>query len=325
MNEKEKLIFISVIISLIFFIVVNQFCIFATNEKSYFDDGLKDKKVIGATYMTMNNSYFKIINEEIRNRVEEEGDVLITRDPALNLQKQIDEIYEFIDLKVDAIFINPIDWIGIKSALKDAKAAGIIIIAIDTDVYEDDVVDCTIVSDNYEAGVQCADELIKSKNGGNVLLLEHSTAKSAIDRIKGFENTISKNSNFKVIARSNCNGQLEIAMPVTEKLLKEANNNIDVIMALNDPSALGAIMALDNMKLKNISVYGIDGSPDGKKMVKEGKMAATISQSPRKIGRMSYQSLYDIFNKKPIDKKIVVPVKLINKSNVDNYKIDAWD
>ena len=79
-------------------------------------------------------------------------------------------------------------------------------------------------------------------------------------------------------------------MPAVEELI---NNGVkaDVIMALNDPSALGAIMALESKGIKNIMVYGVDGSPDGKGMVNDGKMTATVAQFPREIGK-TYQKLY---------------------------------
>lgn len=323
MIEKYKNIFISVFMAIIFCSSIVGICTFVSSNGVYSENGVENKRKIGATYMTMNNSYFKIINEEIRYKVDENGDILITRDPALSLEKQIDEIYEFIDLKVNAILINPVDWIGVRTALKDAKKAGIKIIAIDTDVFDDELIDCTIVSDNYNAGVECAKELMKNKDNANIILLEHLSAKSSLDRIRGFEETVSINSNYKILEKRNCDGQLETAMSVVEDVL-DSRNDVDTIMALNDPSALGAIMALENMNINNIDVYGIDGSPDGKKVIKENKMIATVSQSPRNIGKFSCEVLYDLFNGNSVDKKIVVPVEIINKENVDNYKLDSW-
>lgn len=323
MLERHKNIFIAVFMSLTFCISMIGMCIYVSSNGVYSENGVEDKRNIGATYMTMNNSYFKIINEEIRYKVEENGDKLITRDPALSLEKQIDEIYEFIDLKVSAIFINPVDWIGVKTALEDAKKAGIKIIAIDTDVFDDELIDCTVVSDNYNAGVQCAKELMKNKEYANIVLLEHTSAKSAIDRINGFEQTVRENKNYKILERKNCDGQLETAMPVVEEILSK-RKDVDTIMALNDPSALGAIMALEDMNISNIDVYGIDGSPDGKKVIKENRMKATVSQSPRKIGKISCEMLYEMFNDNLVEKRIVVPVEIINKDNVDNYRLDAW-
>lgn len=323
MIKRYKRVFIIIISSLIFCVTLIGMCIFVSSNGIYSENGIEKRRKIGATYMTMNNSYYKIINEEIRNKVEENGDTLITRDPALDLNKQIEEIYEFINLKVDAIFISPVDWVGVRAALEDAKKQGIKIIAIDTDVFDDDLIDCTVASDNYEAGVQCAQDLMKNKKKANIILLEHTSAKSAIDRIKGFEDTVNKNPDYKILERSNCDGQLEKAMPVVKELL-ETRNDIDTIMSLNDPSALGALMALEDLHINNVEVYGIDGSPDGKKMIKENKMAATVSQSPKNMGEIASESLYKLFDKVSIPRKIVIPVTLINKENIDDYKMNTW-
>jgi ribose transport system substrate-binding protein len=78
----------------------------------------------GATYMTMNNPFYEIIDDEIRSMVESRGDILITRDPALDVEKQMAQIQEMIDRKVDGIFVNPVDWKEIGPALEDADSDG---------------------------------------------------------------------------------------------------------------------------------------------------------------------------------------------------------
>lgn len=85
----------------------------------------------GATYMTMNNPFYEIIDNEIRSMVESRGDMLITRDPALNVEKQIDQVREMVDRRVDGIFINPVDWKMISPALEEAFGAGIPIIVVE--------------------------------------------------------------------------------------------------------------------------------------------------------------------------------------------------
>ena len=69
-------------------------------------------------------------------------------------------------------------------------------------------------SDNYQAGVQCAQHLLKHRDGGNILLLTHGSAKSGIDRIQGFKDVIQENPNFHILSEKDCLGQLELAMPV---------------------------------------------------------------------------------------------------------------
>ena len=51
----------------------------------------KAKRTIGASYMTMNNPYFEVINEEIKAVVENKGDVLETRDSAMDAEVQAEQ------------------------------------------------------------------------------------------------------------------------------------------------------------------------------------------------------------------------------------------
>ena len=280
----------------------------------------------GATYMTMNNPFFEIIDDEIRSVAEGRGDVLITRDPALSQEKQIEQIYELIDRKVAAIFLNPVDWKGVKPALEAAKKAGIPVIAVDTPVYDTDLVTCTVVSDNYDAGVQCGKHLLDHHQGGKIVLLEHPGAKSAQDRIQGFLDTIDGDSRFQIVGREACEGQLELAMPAMERQLAQ-HSDVNIVMALNDPSAMGAMAALEDYgMLEKVSVYGVDGAPEARSMIAEGNMTATSSQFPNRIGQIAVDKAYQIIDGtwRGEEKEIQVPVSLITRDNVAQYGTDGW-
>ena len=54
--------------------------------------------------MTMNNPFYEIVDDEIRGVLESRGDMLITRDPALSVEKQTEQIEEMIDRRVSAVF-----------------------------------------------------------------------------------------------------------------------------------------------------------------------------------------------------------------------------
>ena len=51
-----------------------------------------ESRKIGATYMTYNNTFYSVVNEEISKIVKEHGDQLITLDPAMSLKKQKEQI-----------------------------------------------------------------------------------------------------------------------------------------------------------------------------------------------------------------------------------------
>lgn len=255
-------------------------------------------KVFGVSYMTMNNPFYKIINNEILKVVEKNNDTLITLDPELDVDKQNEQIYKFIDQKVDGIFINPIDFEQIEPALQAAKRANIPVIIIDAPVSDESLVNCTIVSDNYDAGVQCAKDMMERLDSANIVLLKHTTAKSAKERIEGFLSVIDNNEKYKVINEAECDGQLEIAMPKMQEIIEETPD-IDVVMALNDPSALGALAALEKNNKNDVMVYGIDGTPEIKALIGRNQMiVGTIAQSPIKMGQIAVENMYNILNGK---------------------------
>jgi len=284
----------------------------------------KETYKFGATYMTLNNPFFVLLNNGIRDVVEANGDILIALDPALDSNKQISQIEDLISQDVDAIFLNPVDWKDIRPALEAAKKAGIPIINVDSPVYDTELVTSIIASDNYSAGVICAKDMMQKLSSAKIVILEQLTAKSAIDRTQGFLDTITGMKQYEIIAQRSSEGQLEQAMPVMEKIIRE-QAKIDVVMALNDPTAMGAYAALQAAdRDEGVFIYGIDGAPETKQMIKDGKMTATAAQSPITIGTTAAMVAYDILAGKTVEKEIFVDVIFIDKNNVDDYGTTDW-
>lgn len=312
-NIKRMLIFLCTSIVLM---ILWYYC------NPYFKADMKQFR-FGATYMTMNNPFFKVINNEVKKEVEARGDILITLDPILDVDKQNEQILDLVEQQVDAIFVNPIDAKKIAVGLKACKEANIPVIIVDAPIYDETLVDCSIASNNYEAGVLCAKDMMSKKERANIILLEHISAKSAVERIQGFVDTIGDNSNYQIINRGDCDGQIELAMPLMKELL-EQTPNVDVVMALNDRSALGALAAIESVKKNDVLVYGVDGSPDVKELIKKGLICATAGQFPVKMGQLAYQKAMELLMGKEVEKEIVVPVELINSDNISNYDLVGW-
>ena len=201
----------------------------------YFKGVLPDEKQvkIGATYMTMNNDFYKILNAELEKKTNQQGSRLYVRDPELGEGKQSQQIDFFVREKVDVIVINPVksNSPSIISSLQKAKKAGIKIIVVDAPISQDVKVDTTIVSDNYQAGVLIAQDMMKRLPSANILLLEHRNAVSAMDRIQGFIDTIEKQPSYKIISQKETLGQTEETMPQVKGALDEGLD-FNVVMAL---------------------------------------------------------------------------------------------
>jgi len=287
-------------------------------------DQSQSARLIGACYMTMNNPYYEIVNEEIRAVVEEHGDILVTRNPAMDSGKQVQQIRDLLNMGVSAIIVTPVDWKAAGPALSDAREQGVLVIVVDASLYEEEMADCTVVSDNYQAGVLCAEQLMASAPSARIVLLEHSSAKSSLDRIAGFEQTLAGHEGYEVVARGECDGQLEVAMPVMNEILR-SGVKFDTVFALNDPSAMGAMAAMEDVGVREgIQVYGVDGAPEAKAMIREGMMAATVAQFPTQIGRAAAENMYRLLAGEECEPLVLAPVSLITRDNVESYGIDRW-
>ena len=281
-------------------------------------------RLIGASYMTMNNEFYEILNEQISHRVEAEGDRLILRDPALSVSRQVEQIEMMLDEGISVLILTPVNSDGLTDILKRARQQGVKIIVVDSNVSDEQLVDCTIVSDNYKAGCLLGDYLLQSKENSKVVIMTHETAMSGRERVQGFIDTIKGNDGIEVVEEVPCEGQLEIAMPQMEKLI-EQGKEFDSVFCLNDPSSLGAAAALETRGLLDkVDIYGIDASPDAKQLIYEGKMKASVAQFPSRIGEEAANAIYDLLEGREVETYISVPVELVTKENVEYYNVDRW-
>ena len=281
-------------------------------------------RLIGASYMTMNNEFYEILNEQISHRVEAEGDRLILRNPALSVSRQVEQIGKMLDEGISVLILTPVDSDGLTDILKRARQQGVKVIVVDSNVSDEQLVDCTIVSDNYKAGCLLGDYLLQNKENSKVVILTHEAATSGRERVKGFLDTIKGHEGIEVVEEVPCEGQLEIAMPQMEKLIDQGTE-FDSVFCLNDPSSLGAAAALETRGLLDkVDIYGIDASPDAKQLIYEGKMCASVAQFPSRIGEEAANAIYDLLEGKEVKSYISVPVELVTKENVEYYNVDRW-
>lgn len=282
---------------------------------------------IGVTYMTMNNDFYKTLNAELEKKTNQQGSRLYVRDPELDEGKQSQQIDFFVREKVDVIVINPVksNSPSIISSLQKAKKAGIKIIVVDAPVSKEVAVDTTIVSDNYQAGVLIAKDMMKRLPAANILLLEHRNAVSAMDRIRGFVETIKNQPQYKIISQKETLGQTEEAMPQVKSALDEGMD-FNVVMALNDRAAIGALAAIKNNGLnRKLSIYGVDGSPDIKNfLATTSDIEGTVAQSPIQMGRKVAQVIELMQEGKSYESQYLIPVHLVNRDNISQYTVTGW-
>lgn len=279
----------------------------------------------GFSCITMENPYFITLEQSLRESLESQGHTMITKNPAVDIDLQIQQIDEMIEAGIDAIFLCPVSRDEITPALEKLEAADVKIINIDSEVKETTYVDAYIGSDNKNAGYICGEDLLQqSPDGGKIVILESPSQNSVIDRITGFEEAIA-DKGFEVVARADTQGDLNTARQEVDKIFAD-NKDITAVMCGNDQIALGALVAAHTAGLDDIMIYGVDGSPDLKKelLKKNTLIRGTSGQSPINIGKKAAKIGIAILNGDDYEEVTHEEVFFITSDNVEMYGADGW-
>ena len=105
--------------------------------------------------------------------------------------------------------------------------------------------------------------------------------------------------------------------------LLTAFKHLDAVFAINDPTAIGCELAARQAKRTEFFIVGVDGSPDAVPLLKDPNslFAATASQDPYTMAQKAVEIGYNIMQgKKPEQEVTLIPVQLITKENVGQYK-----
>lgn len=285
----------------------------------------RESRLFGATYMTRNNPYFDVLNEAIEEVVEANGDILLTRDPLQDQQKQNQQILEMIDEGIELLFLNPVDWETVGPALAVCRERGIPVVNVDTVVKDQQMVISIIETDNYQAGRLCAEDMMKRRGEARIVILDNPIQTSITDRTRGFTDAIKGNENYQIVGSWPAAGEIEVAAQVMVQEIIEEGLEFDVILGGNDPTALGALAALQQTHREDgVLIYGIDGSPDFKAILDMGYVTGTSAQSPRLIGKQAAETAYQYLAGNQVSHYISLPSELITKENLNQYEINGW-
>lgn len=273
--------------------------------------------------MTRNNPYFDVLHEAIEEVVEGNGDILISRDPCQDQEKQNAQIQEMIEEGIEVLFLNPVDWEKVKPALEVCREAGVVVIDVDTVVKDTEYVVSIVETDNYLAGVLCAEEMMRRMDSARIVIIGNPIQTSIMNRVRGFLDTIEGNNNYEVVYTGIGAGEFEVSAEVMTDFLKK-NIAFDVVLGGNDPTALGALATLQQYRKEGILIYGIDGSPDFKTMLELGYVSGTSAQSPKTIGKVAAETAYDYLSGKKVESYISIEPYMITKENLSDYEINGW-
>lgn len=278
---------------------------------------------MGLMVQDMSNPFFAAMSKGAEDAAEELGATLNVQDAQLDLAKQNDQIDAFIQQGIDLVVISAVDEDGIAPAIERAHAAGMIVISVDTPAVGADAV---VMTDAVQAGEVACEYLFESMGGeGNILIVDGTPIQTIIDRIAGCENVLENYPNIKVVGHQSSDNDRASGLDVTTDMLT-ANSDVQGIFGMNDPSALGAVLAVQQAgRADEIQVVGIDGSPSAvTELEQDGSpFIASATQNPAEMVREAVAIAQQIAaGETPEETTVLIPSVIVTRDNVSEY--EGW-
>lgn len=282
----------------------------------------KELKSIGISLGSMGNPFFvalakgaeaeaKKINPNVKvNTVGYDYD----------LNKQFNQIDNFIAAGVDMILLNPGDPNAIEPAIKRAQAAGILVVAVDTAAKGADI---TVTTDNTQAGEIACQYIVDKLGGkGDVIIQNGPQVSAVVDRVNGCKKVLGAAAGIKVLSSDqDGKGSRDGGLAVMQGQLTRFPK-VDAVFTINDPQAIGSDLAAKQLNRSNIIITSVDGAPDIESTLKANTLVqASASQDPYVMAQMGVRLGNEALNgKKPEQTVILLPSKLVTRENVNEYK-----
>lgn len=261
------------------------------------DAGSQSTITIGLVTKTESNPYFVKLREAATAEAKARGATLIALAGKTDgdNEGQVTAIENLITKGAKGILVTPSNSSGVLGAIAEAKAKGIMVIALDTATDPANAVDATFATDNTEAG-RLQGAWVKATLGDTTpkLAMLDGTPGSTVDdqRHQGFLKGFGvSDSDPAIVGTAITHGDQTTAQTAMENLLQR-NSDINAIYTINEPAARGAYQAIKSAGA-NVVVGSIDGSCSGVAAVKAGQIGATVMQFPAKMAKLGVDAVVD--------------------------------
>jgi len=288
-------------------------------------DGGSSKGVIGVSLLTLDNPFFKVIGDNITAVAEKHDYETLVVSADKDLAKQSNQVKDFIVKQCAAVVLSPVQRKSIVPVIQELNAAGIPVFTVDIPCNEPGVkIVCQIATDNYSGGKEAGRAMIEAlgEAGGKVAVLHFKQAESCQLRVKGFTEVVDEHNKtakgrIEVVTTLESGGAKDEGFKATQDAL-QAHADIRGIFAINDPAALGARAALENIseaKANSVKIIGFDGQPEGKQAIKEGKIYADPIQFPDKMGVEIVKAFISHLKGDEVPAELLIPTALYRQAD----------
>lgn len=275
---------------------------------------------IGITVGALDNPFYQaLVRGAIQTAYGINPGVQITSLSAnFNLPRQRDQMRQLIAQKPDLILLGAVDSHAIAPQVRAARAAGIVVVAVDVDAPGADGI---VKSDSRQAGEIGCRYLAERLGGKGALLIQGGPPVSSVsDRIAGCRAALAPFPGIRVREGANGLGSSLGGQRALQSDLAR-HPDIDAVFAINDRQALGCEKALSPQQWRHVRIASVDGSPDIEQaLARPGPIVASASQSPYRLGHEAMRLALRLMMGQKTPREVTVPVTLLTRDNLRAYR-----
>lgn len=270
--------------------------------------------------MNLSSEFIVMLNTAMEAKAKELGVKLVVNDALRSPERQVQQAESFIAQKVDAIILNPCEVEASSPAVTKALAAGIPIVNVNS---ETKTSPSAFVGSRDEESARLAMEYIAKKLGGrgNLVMMQGFLGQAAqLKRDQGAREVLAREPGLKLLAIQTAEWDRAKAVTLMENWIQAYGQNLQAVFAQNDEMGMGAVLALEQAKLKNrVLVVSVDAIADALQAVKDGRLDATVFQDAKGQGGTAVETAVKLARGETVEKEVFIPFKLVTKENVEEF------
>ena len=294
--------------------------------------GAQKKFTIGVAVGWIDNDFGLRVRNGFMDTIEALGGEAIEAVAFSNVQKQVSQVDNFINMKVDAIMISPYDTLALAPLIAKAQRAGIPTFAVDTMIYDPSPT-CTVLSDNYRIGMDSMQYVIDQLGGkGNIVIFGAPQHEGIRNRVLGANMLLRQYPDIKVVATHDISWALGDPTPLDamQNILRAHPNpgDIDAVWAPYDTAAAQICNAIEQAgRTDEMFVTGVDGDKMAiEEYINKGRVfKMTAGQGPYWMAKTAVEMAFKYLNGEKVPRLITAPHMLITQeSNLEPYYDQNW-
>ena len=252
---------------------------------------------------------------------------IIGPDTEEDYEAQNQMVADAVSAGAEAIVFSAIDYENNAAAIDAAAKEGAKIVAIDSNVASE-AVSTYIGTDNYAAGQMAAQAALERVGGTlriGIVNYDISSANGQ-EREQGALDVFSDSGRAEVVSVINTLAEAGHAKRDTASLLT-AHPEINVLLAFNEPTSVGAAQAVEQMGLsESVFLVGFDSNVATVDGLQEGSVDALVVQNPYAMGYLGVESAYRLLAGQAGEMERIVDTstQIVDRSNlfeVDSQKV----